>query len=127
MGLRVESEAALAETLEDEDLWGWPITITDPSGLSASLTGQSGDIAQVIDPQTGDTISGRLAHCVLRISSLTAAGFTGLPRAIAERASKPWLVVFDDINGAAYTFKVRESNPDRTIGLVTLLLEAYQP
>jgi hypothetical protein len=126
MGLRAESEAALAETLEDTDLWGWPITITDPSGLSASLTGQSGDIAQVIDPQTGDTISGRLAHCVLRISSLTAAGFTSLPRAIAERASKPWVVVFDDINGTAYTFKVRESNPDRTIGLVTLLLEAYQ-
>ena len=127
MGLRAESEAALAETLEDTDLWGWPITVTDPSEVSASLTGQSGDIAQIIDPQTGDVISGRLAHCVLRLSSLTAAGFTTVPRAIASSTSKPWLVTFDDINGTAYTFKVRESNPDRTLGIVALILEAYRP
>jgi hypothetical protein len=125
MGLRAENEAALEETLEDTDLWGWPVTITDPSGLSASLTGQSGDVAQIIDPQTGDVISGRLAHCALRMSSLTAAGFTTVPRSIANSSSKPWIVVFDDINGTEYTFKVRQSNPDRTMGIVTLVLESY--
>ena len=127
MGLRELSEAALAETLEDTDLWGWPITVTDPDSLTASLFGQSGDIAQVIDPQTGDVISGRLAHCVLRISSLTTAGFTSLPRNIASRGSKPWVVVFDDVNGSSHTFKVRQSNPDRTLGIVSLVLEGYVP
>lgn len=127
MGLRAESEAALAETLEDGDLWGWPITVTDPDGTTAALTGQSGDIAQVIDPQTGDVISGRLAHCVLRLSSMTAAGFTDVPRAIASQTAKPWVVVFDDVNGTSHTFKVRQSSPDRTLGIVSLTLESYVP
>jgi hypothetical protein len=125
MGLRAEGEAALAETLEDLDLWGWPITITDPDGVTASLTGQSGDVAQIIDPQTGDVISGRLAHCTLRLTSLTAAGFTSVPRGIMSSSSKPWIVVFDDIEGNSYTFKVRQSSPDRTLGIVTLVLESY--
>lgn len=127
MGLRAESEAALEETLEDPDLWGWPITVTDPNELTASLYGQSGDIAQVIDPQTGDVISGRLAHCVLRLSSLIAAGFAEVPRGIMSSSSKPWLVTFDDINGVSATLKVRQSNPDRTLGIVVLILESYRP
>lgn len=127
MGLRAEAESALEEILEDVDLWAWPITVTDPSEVSASLSGRSNDISQVIDPDTGAVVTGRSASVALRISSLVAAGFSSLPRGIADDTSKPWLIAFDDINGNSFTFKVMESSPDRAIGLVVCQLELYTP
>jgi len=126
-GLREMAEADLAFTLEDEATgFGWPITVTDPAGTSSTgLIGQSDDIAQLIDPDTGQAVSGRLASVGLRISSLTAQSL-GLPEAIADETSKPWVVKFDDINGVAHTFKVQDSNPDRALGVVVCVLEAYK-
>lgn len=127
MGLRSIAEQDLGLILEDSATgFGWPITVTDPAGNSGTgpLTGFSDDIAQIIDPDTGQAVSGRLASVALRISSLTAAGLA-LPRGIADAGSKPWVVQFDDINGSPYKFKVSQSNPDRALGLVTLLLELY--
>ena len=126
-GLRQTAEADLAVVLEDADTgFGWPITLTDPDGKVGSLVGSSGDIAQAIDPDTGQAVSGRLAMVTLRISSLVAAGFTDLPRNIANTTSKPWLIAFDDINGNPYTFKVQQSNPDRTLGVGKCILELWQ-
>ena len=127
MGLRETAEADLAIVLEDDVTgFGWPITITDPTGKEASLVGSSGDIAQAIDPDTGQAVSGRLATVTLRTSSLIAAGFTDLPEGIADILSKPWLITFDDINGNSFTFKVQQSNPDRTLGVVKCILELYE-
>lgn len=126
MSLRADAERDLAFILEDDVRGGaWPITVTNPAGLSAPLKGFSNDISQLIDPDTGQAVSGRLASVSLRISSLIAAGFTSLPEHIADDDVKPWLIAFDDINGNSYTFKVAESNPDRAIGIVTVLLQKY--
>lgn len=126
MGLREIAEKDLGVILEDGATgFGWPITVTDPTGNVGTLTGFSDDIAQVIDPDTGQAVSGRLASVALRVSSLVFVGL-GLPRGIADTGSKPWVVQFDDINGNAYTFKVSQSNPDRAIGLVVCLLELYE-
>ena len=126
MNLRTLAEQDLAFIVEDDTTgFGWPITLTDPSGAVGNFVGLSDDIAQIIDPDTGQVVSGRLASIALRISTLTAAGFT-LPQGIADASLKPWIVEFDDINGVAYKFKVQQSNPDRALGLVTCLLEFYQ-
>jgi hypothetical protein len=126
MSLRQLAETDLGLILEDSSTgFGWSIIVTDPAGTSRTLTGFSDDIAQVIDPDTGQAVSGRLASVALRTSSLIAAGLT-LPRGIADSGSKPWVVEFDDINGSAYKFKVSQSNPDRALGLVTCLLELYE-
>ena len=127
MGLRETAEADLGLILEDSSTgFGWPITVTDPAGKAESLVGFSGDIAQAIDPDTGQAVSGRLAMVSLRISSLLAAGFTDIPQGVASTTSKPWLITFDDINGNSFTFKVQQSNPDRTLGLVKCILELWQ-
>lgn len=126
MSLRQLAETDLGLILEDSSTgFGWSITVTDPAGTSRTLTGFSDDIAQIIDPDTGQAVSGRLASVALRISSLAAAGLT-LPRGIADSGSKPWVIEFDDINGNPYKFKVSQSNPDRALGLVTCLLELYE-
>lgn len=125
MGLRTLAEQDLGAILEDSAYgFGWSITLTDPDGLTDTLTGFSDDISQVIDPDTGQLVSGRLASVALRISSLIAAGFT-LPRNVPDNTLKPWVVTFNDINGIAHTFKVRQSDPDRALGMVVCILEGY--
>lgn len=126
MNLRLLAEQDLGLIIEDGvGGFGRAITITDPAGTAGAFTGLSDDIAQVIDPDTGTAVSGRLASVAIRIASLYAQGFA-LPEGIADSAQKPWIVEFEDINGLPYKFKVAQSNPDRSLGVVTLVLEAYK-
>jgi len=125
-GIRETAEADLACILEDGVLGaGWPVTVTNPSEVSESFTGYSNDISQVIDPDTGQAVSGRAASVVLRISTLTAAGFS-LPVGISDTAAKPWIVQFDDIGGSQHTFKIIRTDPDRTLGIVSCLLQVHK-
>lgn len=126
MGLREQAALDSIAILNDEDGFAWPITITDPGGTSALLNGFSNDIAETIDPETGMAVSGRLASVALHMRDLAAAGL-GIPKAIDDEDSLPWVVTFDDILGVPWTFKVQESNPDRSIGVVTCTLETYNP
>ena len=130
MGLRDIAEEDLALTLEDDvDGFGFPFTLVAPDGQEENFTGQTGDIAQIVDPETGIVVSGRRAHVAVRISSFETAfggGPSAYPVGIADKTIKPWLVIWNDIRGHAYTFKVSKSNPDRTLGIITLILEAYK-
>lgn len=127
MNLRSLSESDLSFILEDGvNGFGWTVNVTNPNGLTDTFTGQSNDIGQLIDPDTGQAVSGRLASVALRISSLVDAGI-GIPEGIADTTLKPWIISFDDINGNSYTFKVMQSNPDRMLGVVTCILEVYRP
>lgn len=127
MGLRELAEQDLGAILEDDATgFGWPVTLTDPAGTVLSLVGFSDDISLAIDPDTGQLVSGRLASVALRTSTLYAAGLS-LPRGVQDTTGRPWVVTFDDINGQPYTFMVRTSSPDRTLGLVVCILENYSP
>lgn len=127
MGLRQIAETDLGKILEDSTTgFGYSITITDPAGTSKTLTGFTNDISQLIDPETGQAVSGRLASFAIRIGLLTDNGL-GIPVGITDSASKPWLVEFDDINGNSFTFKVVDSSPDRAIGMIVCVLELYTP
>lgn len=126
MSLRQQVATDIAAILSDDETgFGWSITLTDPTGLSAMLTGFSNDVAQTIDPDTGQAVVGREASVALEIAALTEAGL-GLPKAIHEEGRFPWRVSFADINGNPHTFKVRESMPDRAAGIVVCLLETYK-
>lgn len=127
MSLRQLAERDLAITLEDEAGFGWPVTLTDPTGFtgSSNLTGQSHDISQMIDPETGVAVSGRSSAFVLRTSSILAAGFPELPVGVADSASLPWRVTFLSIGGKSHTFKVEYADPDRVLGTITLILGGW--
>lgn len=126
MNLRLQAERDLGVILEDSATgFGWPVVLTAPDGSRHELTGFSDDIAQVIDPETGAIVSGRLASVALRMSSIAALGLE-IPRAISETGRKPWIVEFLDILGAAHRFKIVQSYPDRALGLLTLNLEIYK-
>jgi hypothetical protein len=127
VGLRTIAEADLGAILEDSVTgFGFPITVTSPSGTVGALTGFTDDISQLIDPDTGQAVSGRLASIALRISTINSTfPGQGLPINIANAALKPWIVEFNDINGNPHRFKVSESNPDRAIGVLICTLELY--
>jgi len=126
MGLRETAEEDLAVLMEDSDCgFSWPIIVKSPAGLTDTLNGLSDDIAEMINVETGEAVSGRIVSVALRLSTLTAKGFT-IPRGIIDSSILPWLISFDDLQGNTLNFKVIQSNPDRTIGLVVLKLEFYK-
>ena len=126
-GLRDTAKADAKSILNDGvHGFGWPITVTDPEGTVGNLTGFSNDVAEVIDPDTGVAVSGRIASIALVIQDIIDEGLAGLPKNIADKTKKPWIVEFDDINGNPFTFKVQHSNPDRTLGIITCVLEFYE-
>lgn len=125
MSLRETAAADLRAIVEDAEGFGWPITVTNPAGEALDLVGLSTDIGQTIDPETGIAVIGRKASVAITIASLEPLG--GLPAHVASPALKPWRVTFNDIGGTSHEFKVMEAMPDRAIGLVTCVLEAYKP
>lgn len=125
MSLRAQAAADAQAFLNDADGFAWDITLVQPSGTSTALKGFSGDIGLTIDPDTGQAVTGRRAHVALSILDLEAESIP-MPQAVADKNRKPWLVRFDDLHGREQTFKVAATMPDRTLGVVTCTLEAYQ-
>jgi hypothetical protein len=126
MNIREMAEQDLALTLEDaENGFGNEITITDPSGLSEILSGQTGDIHLVYDSEADAKVNNRIIHISIRISSLTALGFE-IPRSQPDQSSNPWLFEFSDINGNSGKFTVSDSMPDKALGIVTIILEVIK-
>lgn len=123
MGLRAKAAADNKAILNDDKGFAWPITVTNPAEVSADLKGFSNDISDLIDPDTGQAVSGRQASVALHIADLTVLG---LPVGISAPSSKPWIMEFDDINGNPGVFKVKKSNPDNGIGMITCIVEVYK-
>lgn len=125
MGLREEIRQYTHQFLQDEKHgFAWSLVVTDPDGRSARTAGFATDIADLIDPETGQAISGRQAEVSLSTQSLSDAGLEH-PAYVAGAEGKPWTIRFDDIEGKSHTFKVMRSAPDRTLGIVLCYLEAY--
>ena len=120
-GLALEAEQDLGSILSDD---GWPVTVTDPAGATAALNALNADIAQAIDPDTGQLVQGGIASASLRISDLVTATL-GLPVAEQDGTKKPWRVTFDDVNGNTREYKIIRVDPDHTFGLVVCILGEY--
>lgn len=125
MSLRQQAAIDAALIIQNLDEFGWPITLTNPSGATFALVGLSTNIGQTIDPETGQLVSGMRASVALSLAAIETAG-ADIPKAVSDRGSKPWLVTFADIGGASFTYKVQETSPDRAIGLIVCFLENYR-
>jgi hypothetical protein len=111
--------------LEDVDAgFAWEVSLEAPERAPVALRGYSNDIHQTIDPETGVAVAGRRASVAFSTKTLAAAQLP-YPRGEADSGRKPWVVVFNDIDGVPHTFKVIEAFPDRALGIVTCHLEAY--
>ncbi len=107
-----------------ENGFAWPVTVTDPNGVSAVLSGLLADIDQTIDPDTGAAVKGRQVSVSLGLSALTAAGF-GVPTGISDASNWPWRIDLTAPDGTIQHFKIDEARPDLTLGIVSCLLGSY--
>lgn len=125
MGLRDLAESDLGHILEDDVAgFGWPITLINQDGEKLPLKGYSQDISEAIDPDTGQAVVGRKISVALRTSKIRAANFE-LPFGVADQSEKPWLVQFENLGNILATYKVADSKPDRTLGIIVCDLELY--
>lgn len=121
MGLRDTAVADAKAILEDVDTgFGLAIEVTSPAQKVATLKGFTNDISTILDPETGQAVTGEAISVALPLGPVLAAFDDQVPEAIADASSKPWLVAFE-----SNTYKVREARPDRTLGIVVCLLEHY--
>lgn len=102
-----------------------PIFVTSPDGFEAQVSGTYTDISQVIDPGTGEFVSGRQASVSIALSEFENAGFDGLPRGIADTTIKPWVMQINHPCHSGGKFRVIQSDPDNTLMLITCILGVY--
>lgn len=125
MGLLDTAHDDMVEFVNDPDTGGEPISITSPDGVEEDFLALTNDIHFSIDPETGMTVAGRQCTAAVAIFDLEAVSFGGI-EAVPDKTSRPWVVQATDVNGRVGTFKVSETHPDRSAGLMTLILEGYR-
>jgi hypothetical protein len=125
MGIRERAEADARRILNNKTSGkGLDITVTDPTGASHSFVGWQNDIAELIDPDTQDYVSGRLVNVSLAITDLVTAGLE-IPEGEPDPNKRPWVVEYIDLWGTPLKYAVARSVPDRGLGIVVLYLEVY--
>jgi hypothetical protein len=117
------AEQDLGNTLEDSvNGFGISATLIDTTGNSAVLNIQSGDVHLLFDTGGDVRVNSRTAHASVRIASLIAAGLE-MPKAQPDQSKNPYIFEFADANGASRKFIASQPSPDRTLGIVTVILE----
>lgn len=103
----------------------WDCTVISPAGISAPFLCRVADISQQVNATSDEIAMGRQIVISIVTQDLIDAGFSDV-RGIEHSSEKPWKVYTDDINGVSGTYKVTESNPDRSIGNMVLWLEVIK-
>lgn len=114
MSLRDLAKADAAAIMRDSvSGFGWPFTLTAPTGAVYSLVGRMRDIHLADDVETGQKIS-------LRQVSVTYVTSDVSERVTTVRAGTPWKVTAVDMAGE---YRVADTMPDNVLGLTILILE----
>lgn len=125
MSILAMAEKDLATTLESTRDFGKVIHLTDPYGTTAEVTGQFGDIHALITLEEEIPVNVNLPHITLRLSTLREKGFCE-PMPTENTNQNPWRITVDDITGDCRMFKLKMSKPDRTLGVVTAIIEPLE-
>ena len=124
MGLREQAAADLRTIFADKAGFSACVVLQNPDGNTVEVRGLVADVSQLMDPQTGTPVSGRVVSVALPLADL--AGWPGLAAGVAELDKKPWTACFTDVTGAEGLWKVFETRPDRALGVLVCLLEPYK-
>lgn len=103
----------------------WPCTIKSPAGVSVDYDCRFAQISQTVNPGTNEVVLLDQLTISVLMKDLADNSMDGI-RNIEKETEKPWVVTIADILGNSDTYKVVESNPDRTLGNMVLWLERYK-
>ena len=116
MNLIETAESDLNFTLEDvETGFGVSLTFFTSVGLPKVIPCQTTDISYFMDPETGQGISSRTVEITGRITTFENNEIT---------PSVGDIVKYYDTNNVEYKSSIRQTIPDRKIGVYKIILEA---
>lgn len=122
MSLAHDAAADLREIINSDVGALWICTIWAPDGRSMDFNCRMCDTSQQIDPGTNQAVSGRQVNLAISMFDLECAGFSDI-KAIEKKTEKPWKAITENIVGVRREYKIVESNPDASLGLMALHLE----
>lgn len=100
------------------------IVLIDPNGVEYPLKSILTVIHNLIDPDTGQPVSGYLATASINRLDLNALGIT-LPEGVSDELQRPWTVRETNIDGVVVTYKITRAAPDEANGNILCDLGSY--
>ena len=104
---------------------GQNVVLITPEGLKYPLNSIVSVIHNLIDPDTGQPVSGFLATASINRLDLNELDIA-LPEGEASEFERPWLVRETNIDGVEVTYKITRSAPDESNGNILCDLGAYE-
>lgn len=116
-----------AQRIMNSEKFGFstPLVLTEPNGTTHDLKGIVSVIYNLIDPDTGQPVSGFLATVSLNKLDLLDAGID-IPVGEMDTNSRPWAVETTLVGGETILTKVVRSSPDKTNGNILIDLGKYE-
>lgn len=100
------------------------IVLIDPNDVEYPLKSVLTVIHNLIDPDTGQPVSGYLATASINRLDLNALGIT-LPEGVSDELQRPWTVRETNIDGVVVTYKITRAAPDEANGNILCDLGSY--
>ncbi|AUR86591.1 hypothetical protein NVP1087A_10 [Vibrio phage 1.087.A._10N.261.45.F9] len=100
------------------------IVLIDPNDVEYPLKSILTVIHNLIDPDTGQPVSGYLATASINRLDLNALGIT-LPEGVSDELQRPWTVRETNIDGVVVTYKITRAAPDEANGNILCDLGSY--
>lgn len=114
-----EAKKDLVDIIEGD--FGVEITITNLSGQTLSITGLASKHHIGINPDTGEPINTKNAHCSLSEKTLTDNGYA-VRDSNGEISLKGHKISFKDSSDIVKQYRINETFPDETLGLIVCIL-----
>lgn len=116
-----------AQRIMNSEKFGFstPLVLTEPDGTTHDLKGIVSVIHNLIDPDTGQPVSGFLATVSLNALDLQDGGIA-LPEGEMDSDLRPWTVETTVVGGATLLTKVVRVAPDETNGNILIDLGNYE-
>jgi VCBS repeat-containing protein len=116
-----------AQAIINSDRFGfsYALTLTDQASIEHKLKGIMSIIHNLVDPDTGQPVSGFLATVSINAADLFAKNIK-IPVGEMSSAARPWLVSYIDQFLRVIEMKLVRSAPDLTNGNIICDLEHYQ-
>jgi hypothetical protein len=100
------------------------VTLIDQAGVEYPINAIVSVIHNLVDPDTGQPVSGSLATASINTLDLIALGVQ-IPEGEADETKKPWLIREADIQGNTVTYAIVRSAPDKANGNILCDLNEY--
>lgn len=125
MSLFEDAALELQEIINDDLGASLECLITSPDGINETFQCRMSDISQTIDRNNHERTSGRQIVVSLSMLDLKISGFDNI-RGVAKKTEKPWIATFSNVLEVSGDYKVAETAPDNTLGIVVLYLEVIK-